>query len=95
MTRRKQSQNRNELCNAVASILNDKFIAELKNILRDELKQAVREEVKTPLRADLDDRRLISFETPLNKMSTLHDKCLEVEDAINFTSHKLGDLCDT
>ena len=54
----------------------------------------MREEIKTAIRAELDDR-LTRFETQLNKLSTLHDKCQEVEDAINFTSHKLDDLCDT
>ena len=94
MTKRTQSQDRNELRNVVSYILNEEFIAGLKNTLRDELKQAVQEEIKTAIRAELDDR-LTRFETQLNKLSTLHDKCQEVEDAINFTSHKLDDLCDT
>ena len=93
-SRRNQSQDRNDLRNAVASILNEDFISELKNTLRDELKQAVREEIKTALRAELDDR-LTKLETQLNKLSTLHNTCQDIEDSINFTSHKVDDLCDT
>ena len=90
---RNQSQDRNDLRNAVASILNEDFMSELKNTLRDELKQAVREEIKTALRAELDDR-LTKLETQLNKLSTLHNTCQDIEDSINFTSHQVDDLCE-
>ena len=69
-------------------------MCELKNTLRDELKQAVREEIKAALRAELDDC-LTELETQLNKLSTLHNTCQDIEDSINFTSHKVDDLCDT
>ena len=67
---------------------------ELNNTLHDELKQAVREKIKTALDAELDDR-LTKLKIQRHKLFPLHNACEDKEDSINFTSHKVDDLCDT